>query len=45
MIDKETRARIRHLFYVEHWKIGTIARELALHPDTVRGALALLSQI
>jgi transposase len=39
MIDKETRARIRHLFYVEHWKIGTIAHELALHPDTVRGAI------
>jgi len=25
MIDKETRARIRRLFYAEHWKIGTIA--------------------
>ena len=35
MIDKETRARIRHLFYAEHWKVGTIARELVLHPDTV----------
>jgi transposase len=39
MIDKETRARIRHLFYAEHWKIGTIARELTLHPDTVRDAV------
>jgi transposase len=35
MIDLETRARIRRLFYVEHWKIGTIARELGLHPETV----------
>jgi len=35
MIDKETRARIRHLFYAEHWKVGTIARELVLHPETV----------
>ena len=35
MIDQETRARIRHLFYAEHWKVGTIARELQLHPDTV----------
>jgi transposase len=35
MIDMETRARIRRLFYVEHWKIGTIARELSLHPETV----------
>lgn len=39
MIDKETRARIRHLFYAEHWKIGTIAHELALHPDTVSDAV------
>jgi transposase len=39
VIDKETRARIRHLFYAEHWKIGTIASELALHPDTVRDAV------
>ncbi|HLO25001.1 MAG TPA: IS21 family transposase, partial [Geobacteraceae bacterium] len=39
MIDKETRARIRHLFYAEHWKIGTIASELALHSDTVRDAV------
>jgi transposase len=35
MIDMELRARIRRLFYVEHWKIGTIARELGLHPETV----------
>ncbi len=39
MIDLETRARIRRLFYAEHWKIGTIARELMLHPDTVRLAV------
>jgi transposase len=35
MIDMETRARIRRLFYVEHLKIGTIACELGLHPETV----------
>ena len=35
MIDKETRALIRHLFYAEHWKVGTIARQLVLHPETV----------
>jgi len=39
MIDLETRAHIRHLFYAEHWKIGTIARELGLHPDTVHAAV------
>ena len=39
MIDMELRARIRRLFYVEHWKIGTIASELALHPETVARAI------
>ena len=39
MIDKETRARIRRLFYAEHWKIGTIASSLTLHPDTIRDAV------
>ena len=28
MISPETRAAIRRYFYAEHWKIGTIAREL-----------------
>src|SRR3990172_978921 len=32
-------ARIRHLFWAEHWKIGTIASDLSLHHDTVRQAL------
>lgn len=32
-------AKIRRLFFAEHWKIGTIASELNLHPDTVRGAI------
>jgi transposase len=39
MISKEQIAEIRRLFYVEHWKIGTIASQLGLHPDTVKGAL------
>lgn len=39
MISRETRAQIRHLFYAEHWKIGTIAGELHLHPDAVRHAV------
>ena len=39
MIDAETRARIRHYFFAEHWKIGTIAQELRVHPDTVRNAI------
>src|SRR2546422_1208866 len=39
MISPETRVRIRQLFYAEHWKIGTIARELQVHPDAVRRAI------
>ncbi len=39
MIDIETLARIRRMFYAEHWKIGTIARELGLHRETVSRAV------
>jgi transposase len=39
MIEPEVRARIRRLYYAEHWKVGTIAAELSLHHDTVRAAL------
>lgn len=39
MISVEQHARIRRLFYAEHWKIGTIASELGVHPDTVRRAI------
>ena len=39
MISQETTAQIRRCFYAEHWKIGTIARELGVHPDAVRNAI------
>lgn len=39
MISPEVRAQIRRCFYAEHWKIGTIARELGVHPDAVRNAI------
>src|SRR5215470_14791833 len=39
MIDPELVAKIRLLFFAEHWKIGTIATQLNLHRDTVRTAL------
>jgi transposase len=39
MISPEEIANIRRLFFAEHWKIGTIAAQLGLHPDTVRGAI------
>jgi transposase len=35
MISSDMRARIRRLFYAEHWKVGTIAAELGVHRDTV----------
>ena len=38
-ISEEQRARIRALFYAEHWKVGTIAAELGVHPDTVKSAV------
>jgi transposase len=39
MISPETCAQIRRYFYAEHWKIGTIARQFGVHPDTVRRAI------
>lgn len=39
MISDDERARIRRLFYAEHWKVGTIATELGVHHDTVRRAI------
>jgi transposase len=39
MIDDEQRARIRRLFFAEHWKVGTIAEQLGVHHDTVRRAI------
>src|SRR5882672_11407888 len=39
MICAELIAKIRRLFYAEHWKVGTIAASLSLHPDTVRNAI------
>jgi len=39
MIGPEVRVQIRRYFYAEHWKVGTIAQALKLHPDTVRRAI------
>jgi hypothetical protein len=39
MIPPETHVEIRRYFCAEHWKIGTIARELGIHPDAVRKAI------
>ncbi len=39
MISGELIAKIRRLFYAEHWKVGTIAAALELHPNTVHHAI------
>jgi transposase len=39
MISPKEIAEIRRLFFAEHWKIGTIAAQLKLHPETVRKAV------
>jgi hypothetical protein len=39
MISAETRAQVRQWSFAEHWKIGTIAQALRIHPDTVRRAI------
>jgi transposase len=40
VIDVGVVARIRHLYYAEHWRVGTIAQELGLHHETVQRALS-----
>jgi transposase len=39
MIAPDVIVKIRHLYFAEHWKIGTIASQLGLHHDTVRAAI------
>ena len=39
MITPAQRAEIRRLYYGEHWKLGIIATQLGLHPETVRAAV------
>ena len=40
MIPEELEAKILRLFTVEHWPIGTIAREVGVHHTTVRRVVA-----
>jgi transposase len=39
MHDAAIVAEVRRLYYGEHWKLGTIAAQLQLHPDAVRRAV------
>lgn len=41
MQDAATVAEMRRLYYGEHWKIGTIATQLQVHPDAIRRAINL----
>ncbi|MBM4185620.1 MAG: IS21 family transposase [Gemmatimonadetes bacterium] len=36
---KDTEAEIRRLFFAEHWKRGTVAAQLGVHPDVVARVL------
>ena len=36
MISRELEAEILRLYHAEHWPVGTLARQLGIHHDTVR---------
>jgi transposase len=40
MISRELETEILRLYHAEHWPIGTLARQLHLHHDTVRRVLS-----
>jgi transposase len=40
-IDEAQRSEIQRLYHAEHWKVGTIAKQLGIHHDTVEKALGL----
>lgn len=44
-IAPELRAQILRLYQVEHWRVGTIARQLHVHRDTVTSVLDQASVI
>ena len=41
MIDAALYAAIRRHYFADHWKVGTIAEQLGIHPDTVRRAIGV----
>lgn len=41
MIGPELTAKIRRLYFAEHWPVGTIAAELGIHHGTVELAISL----
>jgi hypothetical protein len=44
-VSAETEAEVRRLYFAEHWKRGTIASQLGIHPDVVDpGAIAMFAE-
>src|SRR3990172_1083417 len=41
MTTPEREAEIIRLHFAEHWRVGTIAAQLGVHPDVVRRVLGL----
>ena len=41
-VSKDKEAEIRRLHYGDHWKVGTIAKQLGVHPEVVKRVLGLL---
>jgi len=39
-ISKERKAQILRLYFAEHWRVGTIARQLGIHHSTVERVLS-----
>ena len=44
MITPELEAEVVRLHFAEHWRVGTIAAQLGLHPDAIRRVLGLGAQ-
>jgi len=42
-VHAELVAEIRRLYFAEHWPVGTISKQLAVHPDVVRRVVGLCS--
>lgn len=43
-VAAELAAEIRRLYFAEHWKVGTISKQLGVHEDVVRRVAGLLSE-
>ena len=44
MIPPERAAEILRLYHAEKWRVGTLARQLGVHHNTVRRVLAQAGQ-